>query len=83
MTLTWNNSTDWATSALDESTRGDSLKNKGLTKFGKMVVARMNALGMMVDLSHVGVKSCIGVTDIQSGQRVSSMCHNSRKGQAR
>jgi membrane dipeptidase len=54
MTLTWNNSTDWATSALDESTRGDSLKHKGLTKFGKMVVMRMNALGMMVDLSHVG-----------------------------
>lgn len=54
MTLTWNNSTDWATSALDESTRGDSLKHKGLTEFGKQVVKRMNALGMMVDLSHVG-----------------------------
>ena len=54
MTLTWNNSTDWATSALDESTRGDSLKHKGLTEFGKQVVKRMNELGMMVDLSHVG-----------------------------
>ncbi len=54
MTLTWNNSTDWATSALDESTRADSLKHKGLTEFGKQVVKRMNALGMMVDLSHVG-----------------------------
>lgn len=54
MTLTWNNSTDWATSALDESTRGESLKHKGLTDFGKQVVKRMNELGMMVDLSHVG-----------------------------
>jgi membrane dipeptidase len=54
MTLTWNNSTDWATSALDESTRGDSLKHKGLTEFGKQVIQRMNKLGMMVDLSHVG-----------------------------
>ncbi len=54
MTLTWNNSTDWATSALDESTRGDSLKHKGLTDFGKQVVHRMNELGMLVDLSHVG-----------------------------
>ena len=54
MTLTWNNSTDWATSALDESTRADSLKHKGLTEFGKKVVTRMNELGMMVDLSHVG-----------------------------
>jgi membrane dipeptidase len=54
MTLTWNNSTDWATSALDETTKTDSLKHKGLTNFGKQVVQRMNALGMMVDLSHVG-----------------------------
>lgn len=54
MTLTWNNSTDWATSALDETTKADSLKHKGLTAFGKQVVQKMNALGMLVDLSHVG-----------------------------
>jgi len=54
MTLTWNNSTDWATSVADETTKGDSLKHKGLTEFGKQVVKRMNELGMMIDLSHVG-----------------------------
>ena len=54
MTLTWNNSTDWATSALDETTKADSLKHKGFTDFGKQVVKRMNELGMLVDLSHVG-----------------------------
>lgn len=54
MTLTWNNSTDWATSALDEATKADSLKHKGLTEFGKNVVSKMNELGMMVDLSHAG-----------------------------
>ena len=54
MTLTWNNSTDWATSALTETTKGDSLKQKGLTAFGKQVVQKMNELGMLVDLSHVG-----------------------------
>ena len=54
MTLTWNNSTGWATSALDETTKADSLKHKGLTDFGKQVVKRMNELGMLVDLSHVG-----------------------------
>ena len=54
VTLTWNNSTDWATSALDETTNADSLKHKGLTDFGKSVVRRMNELGMLVDLSHVG-----------------------------
>ena len=56
MTLTWNNSTDWATSAWDETYKKDILAktHKGLTDFGKEVVKRMNRLGMMVDLSHVG-----------------------------
>lgn len=54
MTLTWNNSTPWATSAFDETKKADSLPHKGLTDFGKQVVRRMNELGMLVDLSHVG-----------------------------
>jgi membrane dipeptidase len=57
MTLTWNNSTNWATSALDETTKADSLPHKGLTDFGKQVVRRMNELGMLVDLSHVGERT--------------------------
>ncbi|MFI5133905.1 MAG: dipeptidase [Chitinophagales bacterium] len=54
MTLTWNNSSSWATSAMDETQHADSLKHKGLTEFGKKVVQRMNELGCIVDLSHVG-----------------------------
>ena len=54
MTLTWNNSTNWATSAMDETQHADSLPHKGLTDFGKQVVRRMNELGVIVDLSHVG-----------------------------
>jgi membrane dipeptidase len=54
MTLTWNNSTSWASSAQDETTKKDSLPRKGLTDFGKQVVKHMNELGMIVDISHVG-----------------------------
>lgn len=56
LTLTWNNSPGWATSAMLEVSKKDSLANaqKGLTDFGKQVIRRMNELGMMVDLSHVG-----------------------------
>jgi membrane dipeptidase len=54
MTLTWNNSTSWATSAADESAAKLPFGTKGLTAFGRQVVKRMNDLGMMVDISHVG-----------------------------
>ncbi len=57
LTLTWNNSTSWATSAADETEKGDSLEHKGLTEFGKRIVARLNNLGVMVDLSHVGERT--------------------------
>ncbi|HEY0896468.1 MAG TPA: membrane dipeptidase, partial [Sphingobacteriaceae bacterium] len=53
MTLTWNNSTPWATSAADE-TRKTGLPNKGLSEQGRKIISRMNELGVMVDLSHVG-----------------------------
>jgi membrane dipeptidase len=54
MTLTWNNSTSWASSAKDETKGTIPNGRKGLNDFGKQVVKRMNELGMLVDLSHVG-----------------------------
>lgn len=57
MTLTWNNSTSWATSARDESTHAFIASPYGLTDFGKQVVKRMNDLGMLVDISHVGERT--------------------------
>ena len=54
MTLTWNNSNEWASSAMDETNSPEKLKHKGLTDFGKQVVRRMNELGIIVDLSHTG-----------------------------
>lgn len=47
MTLTHSDTIDWADSGTDEAKHG------GLTPFGEDVIAEMNRLGMMVDLSHV------------------------------
>lgn len=47
MTLTHNQTTEWADSATDEP------KYDGLSPFGVKVVAEMNRLGMLLDLSHV------------------------------
>ena len=54
LTLTWNNSTSWATSARDETHHRDSLKHLGLTDYGRQIVHHLNDLGVMVDVSHVG-----------------------------
>lgn len=52
MTLTHSNSNGWADSS------GDIDKpNNGLSPFGKQVVAEMNRLGMIVDISHVSDKT--------------------------
>jgi membrane dipeptidase len=47
MTLTHNQTTEWADSATDEP------KYDGLSPFGVQVVHEMNRIGMLVDLSHV------------------------------
>jgi membrane dipeptidase len=57
MTLSWNNSTSWSTSAMDETQHTFKVTPYGLTAFGREVVKKMNQLGMMVDVSHVGEKT--------------------------
>jgi membrane dipeptidase len=54
LTLTWFNSTSWATSSLDESTNQIKNNKRGLNDFGRSIIKRMNELGMMIDVSHVG-----------------------------
>ena len=52
MTLTHTNSNHWADSSGDEKQ-----PNHGLSPLGKEIVAEMNRLGMIVDISHVADKT--------------------------
>jgi len=71
LTLTHNIAPSWATSAADETTNPD-LPHKGLTDFGKQVVVKMNELGMMVDVSHVGDQTFWDVIEITTKPIIAS-----------
>ncbi len=58
ITLTWNNTNDWA-----DAGRGEK-KHNGLTDFGKDVVREMNRLGMLIDVSHVSDKTMSDALDV-------------------
>ncbi len=60
LTLTHNNSTAWANSATDVERAG------GLSAFGREIVAEMNRIGMIVDLSHVAVSTMHAALDVTS-----------------
>ena len=66
MTLTHNNTNDWADSSRDEP------KHNGLTDFGKTVVREMNRLGMLVDVSHVSDKTMSDALDVSTAPIIAS-----------
>ncbi len=66
MTLTWNNTNDWA-----DAGRGEK-KHNGLTDFGKEVVKEMNRLGMLVDVSHVADKTMSDALDVSKAPIIAS-----------
>ena len=87
ITLTWNNSTQWATSAFDETKENSTLNSegkKGLTEFGKQVIHKMNELGIIIDVSHVGEQTFWDVISntkkpiIASHSSVYSICPHPR-----
>lgn len=78
MTLTWSNRNDIADGINEEAT------GSGLTLFGKQVVAEMNRLGMLVDVSHIstaGFWSVIETTSkpiIATHSNAKSLCAHPR-----
>jgi membrane dipeptidase len=78
MTLTHNSNVGWADSATDVPDTG------GLSDFGRSVVAEMNRLGMLVDLSHVSAATMRAALDattvpvIFSHSSARAICDNPR-----
>ncbi|HEY7351691.1 MAG TPA: dipeptidase [Terriglobales bacterium] len=66
MTLTHFKSNDWA----DSSTAPP--EHNGLTDFGKQVVREMNAIGMMVDISHVSDKTFYDALEVTTKPVIAS-----------
>jgi membrane dipeptidase len=66
MTLTHNNTNDWADACCDTARHG------GLSDFGREVVAEMNRLGMLVDVSHVSDETMSDVLDVSKAPVIAS-----------
>jgi membrane dipeptidase len=66
MTLTWNNTNDWA-----DAGRGEK-KYHGLNSFGEEVVREMNRLGMLVDVSHVSDETMSDALDVSKAPIIAS-----------
>jgi len=84
MTLTHNCHTPWADSCVAHSDPERPAISNGLSPFGEIVVAEMNRLGMMVDLSHVSqdtMRDALNVTSapvIYSHSSAFHICNNFR-----
>ncbi|HEX7154502.1 MAG TPA: dipeptidase [Thermoanaerobaculia bacterium] len=66
MTLTHSDNNDWADAATADP------KHDGLAPFGREVIAEMNRLGMLVDLSHVSPATMNDVLDVAAAPPVFS-----------
>ena len=67
MTITWNNSFAWATSAADPLST-----TKGLSDFGKDVIRAMDSIGMIIDVSHTGIKTIEDILSVTKNPIIAS-----------
>lgn len=69
MTLTWNNSNNWADGCLPGR---DDPRHGGLTDFGRRVIGEMERLGVIVDVSHAAPETFEDVARIATKPFVAS-----------
>lgn len=74
LTLTHNTNTSWADSATDDPAHG------GLTDTGRAIVAELNRIGVLVDLSHVAPATMHDALDVTTAPVIFS--HSSARGVA-
>lgn len=67
MTITWNNSTDWAVSAQDSRST-----TVGLSDFGREVIRKMDSLGIIIDVSHTGIKTIQDILQVTQNPIIAS-----------
>lgn len=67
MTITWNNSVSWAISAADTRT-----ETQGLNNFGRQVIRTLDSLGVIIDVSHVGIKTIQDILQVTTNPIIAS-----------
>ena len=67
LTITWNNSTSWAISAQDSRTLV-----QGLSNFGRDVIRKLDSLGVIIDVSHVGIRTISDILEITNNPIIAS-----------
>lgn len=67
LTITWNNSTHWAISAQDPFS-----VTQGLSDFGKEVIRRLDSLGVIIDVSHTGIKTIQDILEVTNNPIVAT-----------
>ncbi|EFX80770.1 hypothetical protein DAPPUDRAFT_196706 [Daphnia pulex] len=83
MTMTHSCATPWADNSQVDNPGGVAVHD-GLTPFGKTVVAEMNRLGMLIDLSHVSRKTMRDALETSTAPVIFShssayaLCNNTR-----
>jgi membrane dipeptidase len=67
LTITWNNSTEWAVAAADPNS-----STAGLNEFGRQVIRTLDSLGVIIDISHTGIKTIEDILEVTTNPIIAS-----------